>query len=113
MRIVHASAGYFEATGIPLLSGRGIVEEDRATAPKVVVLSETAARALFGSSNPVGRAVSPTESFDARNAVDVVGVARDVRFAGPTEPPSAIAYVSLAQFPAPITTVSRPLVLAI
>jgi predicted permease len=105
-RIVHVSPRYFETTGISIVAGRGIGPEDRQDAPKVVVLSETAARVLFGAANPVGQLVSQEKSFDAKRAIEVVGVARDVRFAHPADPFGAVIYVSMAQFPAPITAVA-------
>lgn len=104
-RIVHVSPRYFETMGIPIPAGRGIGMEDRATAPKVAVLSETAARVIFGGANPIGRLVTQGNQFDAQNAVEVVGVARDVRFASPAEPFGFLIYVPLTQAPAPITSV--------
>ena len=104
-RIVHVSAGYFETMGIPIVAGRGIDAEDRAGAPKVAVLSETAARTMFGGSNPVGRLVSQTRTFDERDSWRVVGVAHDVRFASPGDPFGFIIYVPMEQAPAPITSV--------
>jgi|SRR5579871_1309183 len=104
-RIVHVSPQYFETMGIRLLAGRGITVDDRAGAPNVAVLSETAANALFGAANPVGRSVTFGNSFDARQAVQVIGVARDVRFANPGDPFGLLVYVPMAQQPAPITAV--------
>jgi putative ABC transport system permease protein len=62
----------------------------------VAVLGETAARELFGGANAVGRMA---------NALEVVGVARDVRFANPGDPFGTVLYVPVEQSPAPITAV--------
>ena len=94
-RIVHVSDRYFETTGIPIIAGRGITADDRAAALHVAVLSQTAARAVFGGADPIGRSLA--------DGVEIVGVARDVRFAGPSDPFSPLMFVPLTQSPAPIT----------
>ena len=104
-RIVHVSPDYFEAMGIPIAAGRPIGRDDRASAPKVAVLSETAAQKLFGGATAVGQLVSLNNTFDAQKSLRVVGVARDVRFANPGDPFGFVAYVPMEQAPAPITTV--------
>ena len=102
-RLVCVSPRYFETMGLPIVAGRGITDEDRAGAPPATVLNETAARALFGGASPVGRFVSPSDRFDAKTAVEVVGVARDMRFSGAREPFGFVLYVPIAQSPAPVT----------
>jgi hypothetical protein len=104
-RRVHISERYFETIGTPILAGRGIMESDRANSPNVVVLSQTAARAVFGGANPVGRLVSTGKTFESKDALKVVGVAQDVRFANPREPFGFVLYVPLTQDPAPVTAV--------
>jgi predicted permease len=104
-RRVHVSERYFETIGTPILAGRGITEADRANSPNVVVLSQTAARTLFGGANAVGRFVSTGKTFESKDALEVVGVAQDVRFANPREPFGFVLYVPLSQDPAPVTAV--------
>jgi putative ABC transport system permease protein len=103
-RMVHVSARYFETTEIPILAGRGFTDADRAGAAPVAVLTETAARAFFGGANPVGKLISGKDVYDPARAVEVVGVARDVRFGTPNEAFSAIVFLPLPQSPAPITS---------
>jgi predicted lysophospholipase L1 biosynthesis ABC-type transport system permease subunit len=88
-----------------MVAGRGITADDRARAPKVAVLSETASRKMFGAANPVGRMVTQGDRYNSQSAIEVVGVARDVRFANPSDPFGFIVYVPMAQSPAPITSV--------
>jgi predicted permease len=108
-RVVHVAPRYLEAMRIPLAAGRPIDDRDRDGAPRVAVLSETAARALFGADSPVGRTISESRQYDARQAIEIVGVARDVRFGNPREPHGFVLYVPLEQEPAPITAaVLRP-----
>jgi predicted permease len=104
-RIVHVSPQYFESMGIRIVAGHGITADDTAGAPAVAVLSETAARKMFGGANPVGRLVSQAGTFDAQHAVQVIGVARDVRFANPGDPFGFLVYVPMTQSPAPITAI--------
>ncbi len=105
-RIVHLSPQYFETMGIRIVAGRGITAEDAAGAPEVAVLSETAARKMFGGSNAVGRLVTQSDRFDAQHALQVVGIARDVRFANPGDPFGFLVYVPMTQSPAPITAIA-------
>jgi predicted permease len=104
-RLVPVSPGYFETMGIPIVAGRGIADRDRAGGAPVVVLSQTAARVLFGREDAVSGMVSKSERFDSKNALQVVGVARDVRFGGAREPFGIVLYVPLAQEIAPVTSI--------
>jgi putative ABC transport system permease protein len=76
---------YFNAAGIPLRTGRNFTATDRQNTPRVVVLSETFAKQLFGTEDPIGRRVawsgevlkfSPI-SGEWRTVVGVVGDTRD------------------------------------
>lgn len=101
-RFVHITPHYFEAMGVRIVAGRGITADDRAGAPKVAVLSQTAARTLFGAADPVGQTISGGRTFDARSTLRVVGVAHDVRFL-PRDPYGVLVYVPFTQEPAPAT----------
>jgi predicted permease len=98
-RIVNVSPRYFETMGTPIVAGRPIADEDRAGTPTVAVISETAAATLFPGESAVGRFIGSRAKFD----LQVVGVARDVRFAGPRDPYRFVVYLPLAQDPTPIT----------
>jgi predicted permease len=104
-RLVCVSQRYFETMGISIVAGRGITETDHAGAPPAGVLNESAARALFGGANPIGRMVSPSDHYDAKSAVQIVGVARDVRFSGARDGFGFVVYVPIAQSPAPATSI--------
>ena len=47
--------GYMEALSIPLKSGRRVTAQDTETAPRVALVSETAARRFWPGQNPVGK----------------------------------------------------------
>jgi predicted permease len=105
VRSVHVSDRYFETLGIQLLAGRGITAEDRETSQPVVVLSQTAAKLLFGGADPVGRYLSSERQYNPKKTRLVIGVAKDVRFAGARDPFGAILYLPMTQDPAPVTAV--------
>lgn len=103
--IVHVSDGYFETMGMGLVSGRALNGDDRAGSDAVAVISETAAVELFGEKRAVGKRISLGQ-FDSTKAMRVVGVSKDVRFAGPGEAFGPLVFVPMAQKPAPVTSVS-------
>ena len=88
------SPEYFDAMGIPLVSGRWIDERDRADAPPVVVLSAALARRHFGDRSPLGETIrigGPEVWYT------VVGVAGNVRQSSPAISPPEAAYVADVQ----------------
>ncbi len=74
----RVSAGYFDVIGTPIISGRGISEQDTATSRKVAVISEAFARAFFRNEDPIGKHFGrgPANSRE----FEVVGVVRDARY---------------------------------
>src|SRR5262249_52030919 len=52
------TAGYFKAAGVRLLRGRLPNESDRADGVKVMAISETLARQLWGNADPLGSTVT-------------------------------------------------------
>src|ERR1017187_4237188 len=75
------------------------------TRPRSSSPTRTAAPALFGRANPLGRYVSANKTFESKDGLEVVGVAHDVRFFNPRDPYGFVLYVPLAQAPAPVTAV--------
>ena len=67
------SPGYFDTMEIPLLAGRDFSEKDREN-PRVVILSDKAAKAAFAGENPLGRSLGPRG-----RSYPVVGIASDAR----------------------------------
>ena len=87
------NADYLRVMGVPLLRGRWLAETDREDSPRVVVLSERAARALFPGVDAVGRRVKGWGD----NVATVVGVVADTRFREFLEPRASV-YVPVRQF---------------
>jgi predicted permease len=104
-RLVYVSPRYFETMDIPIVAGRGIEANDRAGGQPVVVINQTAARVLFGGENPIGRMISSGDSFQSRNARQVIGVVRDCRFSNAREPYGFVLYTPIGEQPMPITAV--------
>jgi len=94
------SPSYFRTLGIPLLAGRLFEGGDRDGAPKVAIVSDSLARAYWGSENPLGKHVSfPGPQPDWREIVGVVG---NTRHAGLSAEPSEELYVPLRQNASPV-----------
>jgi len=66
-------ANYFAALGVPLVGGREFdLRDGEQNAP--AILSQTAARTLFGAEDPIGRRI-----HEGERSYTVVGLARDIR----------------------------------
>jgi putative ABC transport system permease protein len=83
---------------VPLLSGRAFTDADRMDAPKVVLVSETAARTFWPGQSPLGKRVTIT--MDGFRDAEVVGVVGDVRERLDT-PSTPDVYLPFAQAPHP------------
>jgi putative ABC transport system permease protein len=77
-----ASAGYFQALGIPLLRGRLFDAGDERDTARNVVVSQTLARTFF----PEGEAVGKRIKAGGPDWWTIVGVAGDVRQSGLAQP---------------------------
>jgi predicted permease len=98
LRIV--SPGFFATLGIPLVAGRDFDDADRPGAERVVVVSQSVARRLFGTDDVLGRKVwwvGPM--FGAPVPRRVVGVAADVDDERVVAGPSATIYHPFHQLP--------------
>src|SRR5688500_3275231 len=77
---LDVTPGYFELMGIPLRNGRDFTELDVADEPRVVVVSDRLARALWADRNPIGQQVAFQEVSATRSPrwFEVIGVVGDV-----------------------------------
>jgi predicted permease len=87
------SPGYFETVGVPIVRGRSFSEADRKDSPHVVIVNETLAERLWPGQNPLGKRFH----FFGDPPVEVVGVARTVKYNFPGENPQPYIYEPLAQ----------------
>jgi len=99
VRTHHVSDDYFRVLGIPLLQGRLFEAQDQASSALVVVMSETAARRIFGTSTAIGRRIAPSMEPFSKHMGEVIGIVADVKQVHVQEDPQADVYVSLRQAP--------------
>jgi putative ABC transport system permease protein len=96
--VFWAGPNYFSLLGIRLVSGRGFSHDDIAGRPKVVLISETAARRLSPNGSPLGKTVSVGQGKFGDGA-EIVGVVSDVRYRTIEEAPRPAVYLPVAQSP--------------
>jgi predicted permease len=94
-QFIQVSPHYFETMDIPIIAGRPITEKDTKALQPVAVISQTAARKLFGAANPVGRCFIAKNMGD-KSAIQIVGVAHDVRYY-PREPFGILIFWPIGQ----------------
>jgi putative ABC transport system permease protein len=102
------STGYFETVGTRLKAGRGFQPSDGATAPPVVILSESMARYYFKDQNAIGRRIS-WKLFNGNWSpkAEIVGIAADSRADGIDQTPLHTLYQPDAQTNAQSTLLVR------
>ena len=88
IRVREVTPGYFQTFGIPILRGRAFEETDRGAQP-AVILSESTAKVLFPSQDPIGHTVD----VGYNDWAEVVGVAREIRNNGPAQKPELEFYI--------------------
>jgi predicted permease len=87
----RVTADYFDVMGMPVVSGRTFDESDLRGSVIPAILNESAARALFGETSPLGRAF---RMFGRRESM-VVGVVRDANVAGARDRGAPVVYQPL------------------
>ena len=90
----YATADYFSAMGIPIVAGRGFSDADRAGATPVAVVSEEFARRFFKGTPAIGHHI---RVYDADGAIEIVGIARDLKEGGLRFRPLPVMYLPVAQ----------------
>jgi macrolide transport system ATP-binding/permease protein len=95
----HSSVGtgYFAAMGIPLVRGRDFNEQDGSTnTGGVIIINETLARRVA----PEGDAIGKRIRMDSRgDYLEIIGIARDIKYEQLAESPVFFGYRPLAQRP--------------
>jgi predicted permease len=91
--------GYFDSMQIPLVAGRHFGPQDTSTSQHVAIISEHIAKTLFpAGASPIGHSYS-IGSGNPDNVVEVVGIAKDVKFQSLQEDIVDIDYVPYTQHP--------------
>ncbi|MFQ5743450.1 MAG: ABC transporter permease [Acidobacteriota bacterium] len=89
--------GYFDTLGMRVARGRGFEPGDRAGTQPVVVLSQSGARTLFGSEDPVGGNLP--FFFFGNEPLEIVGVVDDARIGGVDPKPQPEIFIPYQQGP--------------
>jgi predicted permease len=92
-----ADENYFDTGGIHILRGRGFRATDTASSPRVAVVNEEVAKHYWPGRDPIGKRFR----LDDRNGpwVEIVGVAKTVKYLWIAEAPTEFLYLPLAQHP--------------
>ena len=90
------SSQYFDALGIPLLSGRDFDSHDSSGSMYVGIVNEKFAQSFWPGESALGKVITGVGPKDA--AVQIIGVARDVKSQSFRDPPAPMLYAPLEQF---------------
>jgi predicted permease len=88
---------YFEAMGIPVLSGRSFSETDNQHAAPVVVINQTMAERFWPHASPVGQFVRIIGPNETRTPAEIIGVVKTGKYERLGESPKPFFYRSLLQ----------------
>jgi len=97
----YVGPAYFRTLGIPLLAGRAFREDDAREAPPVAIVNETLAREFWPDGDPLGRGIRIRDREGRERVVDVVGMARNIKYRSPGEPPLPFLYLPHVQWDRP------------
>ncbi len=93
-----ATPDYFTTLGIRLVRGRAFSPDDREGRPKVLIVNEQAARALWPGQDPLGKRLSVGQG-NFEDGPEVIGIAADVRYRQVETAPTPDVYLPFAQAP--------------
>jgi len=108
MQVRVATPEYFETIGIPLKRGRFFTDGDKAGSPRVVLITESAARQYFPTEDPIGKTITlgwRRGPGTPRAGGEVVGIVGDVKDAGLDEPNPPQIFLAYRQWPVGSMTV--------
>ncbi len=94
LRRADVTPGYFETLGIPVLEGRAFTVDDSETAPRVVIVDQTAANRYWPRQDPLGKNL---EIWG--HPFTVVGLAKNTKHNFMNESPEPMIYMSYFQEP--------------
>ncbi len=91
------SPGYFRTMGIRLLRGRDFTVRDNASAPGVVIVSQSVARRLWPGEDAIGKRVTEENHPKPEDWLTIVGVVDDIRQTGLAKDPDPALYYPYLQ----------------
>ncbi|HET9307198.1 MAG TPA: ABC transporter permease, partial [Candidatus Sulfotelmatobacter sp.] len=94
---VRASDGYFESIGTRIIKGRGITDQDTATANRVAVVNATFAKHFFKDGDAIGKHFGDLDPKYAAS-FEIVGVTEDTQYWEPTSKIRPMFFLPQAQW---------------
>ncbi|MGB7589822.1 MAG: ABC transporter permease [Terriglobia bacterium] len=91
--------GFFRALRIPLLKGRLLTAQDGPDAPLAIVISQSMARRIWPSQDPVGKRIKFGRAESSEPWKTIVGVVGDIEQSPFDRVPKPTAYFPFAQMP--------------
>jgi predicted permease len=95
------SQDYFTTMGTTLIAGRDLGPGDNASSPNVALITQSVARRVFGSANPVGRQFRTPEGDHESDPVEIIGVVEDSKFGSIRDTAGLVIYVPMTQASTP------------
>ncbi len=105
---IHTNAvtpGHFRTLGIAMIAGRDFTDVDDAAAPRVAIVNETLARTFWPGQAALGQRLRPLRARASEEAIEVIGVVRDSKYATVGEAPKPFIYRPFGQAYTPLVTV--------
>jgi predicted permease len=93
------SPDYFQTLSLRIVEGRAFTAADRAGAPRVAIINETFARRAWPGRSAIGQRMNQRMSETEEQPLEVVGVAKDGKYAYISDPDHNFIYVPMAQQP--------------
>ncbi len=97
------SPDYFRAMGIPLIKGRHFADSDIEGSPRVMIISETLAKRLWGQQEPIGKSI--IIGFGEPVTREIIGVVGDVKHTTLDAEGQAQMYAPYLQIPLPFMAI--------
>jgi predicted permease len=94
-RFQAASTDFFRAMGTRIVRGRGFTPEDRGTAPRIAIVSESMAKVLWPEKDAIGQCMRVRA--DTMPCTTVVGIAEDIVQENLTEEKRLTYYMPIEQ----------------
>jgi putative ABC transport system permease protein len=89
--------GYFPTLSTPIVTGRDFARADNLQSPRVVIISQALATALYGTTGAIGRQIRVPIGSTESPPLEIIGVAADSKLSSLRDGPRRIVYLPLHQ----------------
>src|SRR4029079_3411628 len=94
LQINAVGSRYFETVGVPVVRGRAFTPADRKGAPRVAIINQFMADKFLPGKDPLGQRF---HFFGDDFSIEIVGVAKTIKYNTISEDPQPYVYVPLEQ----------------